>query len=132
MSKIGDFITECGKFFLATVEGDKPHIRPLGAFLDIDGKIIFGVGNFKDVYKQMVANPYVEIVACKNDGHWLRYSGKVVWDFDPKYAEMFFEKIPHLRNIYNEKTNYKLMNFHLEEAKALDIHIMGKGEDLLD
>ena len=131
MSKIGDFIKECGKFFLATVDGDKPRVRPLGAFLDIDGKVIFGVGNFKEVYSQMIANPNVEIVACKNDGHWLRYSGKVVWETDPKYADMFLEMIPSLKNIYNSTTNNKLMTFHLKDATAVDIHIMGKGEDLL-
>ncbi|MDD7408408.1 MAG: pyridoxamine 5'-phosphate oxidase family protein [Anaerovoracaceae bacterium] len=130
MSRVNDFLTETGIFFLATVDGDQPKLRPLGAHLEIDGKVIFGVGDFKDVYKQMEANPKVEIVACKPDGHWLRYTGKAVFDHNDVYAKKMIEA-SHLEEIYNEKTGNKLMTFHLEDAKAVDIPMMGEGEDLL-
>jgi uncharacterized pyridoxamine 5'-phosphate oxidase family protein len=131
MSKISDFLNETGVFYLATVDGDQPRIRPLGAHLEENGKVMFGVGNFKDVYKQMLKNPKVEIVACKSDGHWLRYTGKAVFESDEKYAEQMLNNAPHLRNIYNEQTGNKLMVFHLENATALDIPVMGEGKDLL-
>ena len=51
MSKMNDFLTEAGVFFLATVDGDQPKLRPLGAHVELDGKVIFGVGDFKNVYK---------------------------------------------------------------------------------
>lgn len=131
MSRINDFLTEAGLFFLATVDGDQPKLRPLGAHMEMDGKILFGVGDFKNVYRQLQANPKVEIVACKKDGHWLRYTGKAVFETDPKYAESSLEAMPHLRNIYNEETGNKLMMFHLEDATAVDIPMMGEGENLL-
>ena len=131
MSKLNDFLTEAGVFFLATVDGDQPKLRPLGAHLEMDDKVIFGVGDFKAVYRQMVANPKVEIVACKQDGHWLRYTGKAVFEDDPKYAEAILDMIPDLRNIYNEETGFKMMTFHLEDATAVDIAMMGEGENLL-
>ena len=131
MSKINDFLTETGVFFMATVDGDQPKLRPLGAHLEMDDKVIFGVGDFKNVYKQMVANPKVEIAACKPDGHWLRYTGKVVFEDDPKYAEAMLDMMPDLRNIYNEQTGNKMMTFHLEGATAVDIPVMGDGESLL-
>ena len=56
MSKINDFLTEAGVFFLATTDGDQPKLRPLGAHMEMDGKVIFGVGDFKDGYHQMVKN----------------------------------------------------------------------------
>ncbi|MBR5756953.1 MAG: pyridoxamine 5'-phosphate oxidase family protein, partial [Firmicutes bacterium] len=87
MSRINDFLTEAGVFFMATVDGDQPKLRPLGAHFEMDGKVIFGVGDFKNVYRQMIANPKVEIVAAKKDGHWMRYTGKAVFETDPKYAE---------------------------------------------
>ena len=86
MSKINDFLCEAGVFFLATVDGDRPRVRPLGAHMEMDGKVIFGIGDFKEVYKQMLANPKVEIVACKQDGHWMRYSGTAVFETEAKYA----------------------------------------------
>ena len=130
MSKISDFLKETGIFFLATADGNQPKLRPLGAFLEVDGKIIFGVGGFKDVYKQMVKNPLVEIAACKPDGHWLRYTGRAVFETDSKYAEQMIKSF-HLDSIYNEQTGNKLMTFHIEDAAAVDIAVMGKGESLL-
>ena len=131
MSKVNDFLTEAGVFFLATVDGDQPKLRPLGLHFELDGKVLFGVGDFKDVYKQLKANPKTEIVACKPDGHWLRYTGKAVFEADPKYAEAALELMPHLKNIYNEETGHKMMVFHLEDATAVDIAMMGPGENLL-
>ena len=130
MSKVYDFLKEAGVFFLATTDGSQPKLRPLGAVLEEDGKVIFGVGDFKNVYKQMLANPLVEIAACKPDGHWLRYTGKAVFETDGKYAETMIEK-SGLGSIYNEQTGNKLMTFHLEDAKAVDIAVMGEGENLL-
>lgn len=131
MSKLNDFITEAGVFYLATVDGDRPRLRPLGAHMEMDGKVIFGIGDFKAVYRQMCANPNVEIVACKKDMHWLRYTGRAVFETDPVYAEAMLNNAPHLRSIYNEETGHKMMCFHLEDATALDIAVMGEGESLL-
>ena len=129
MSKINDFLTEAGTFYLATVDGSQPKLRPLGLHFELDGKVCFGVGKFKNVYKQLQANPLVEIVACKPDGHWLRYTGKAVFDDDSKYVEKAFETMPQLREIY---TDTSIMGvFHLEDAVAVDIPMMGEGESLL-
>lgn len=130
MSKLNDFLTEAGVFFLATADGSQPKLRPLGAHFEMDGKVLFGVGDFKDVYKQMVANPLVEISAAKPDGKWLRYTGKVVFDTDPKYAAAMLEALPQLKEIYNEKTGHKLAMFHLEDATAVVIPMMGPGEPI--
>ena len=132
MSKVNDFISEAGVFYLATVDGDQPKVRPLGAHMEMDGKLLFGVGDFKDVYKQLVANPKVEIACAKADGHWLRYTGKAVFEEDDKYAEMALESAPHLRQIYNDETGNKMMMFHLEDATAYDIEVMGEGVDLME
>lgn len=131
MSKINDYLNEAKVFFLATVDGKQPKLRPLGAHLEIDGKVVFGVGDFKEVYKQMMKNPLVEIVACKPDMHWLRYTGTAVFETDEKYASAIIEMIPFLKNIYNKQTGHKLMCFHLEKATAVDIPMMGEGESLL-
>ena len=131
MSRINDFLNDAGVFFLATTDGDQPKCRPLGAHLEMDGKVIFGVGDFKNVYKQLVANPKCEIIAAKQDGHWMRYTGKAVFETDTKYADAMLEAMPNLKDIYNEQTGNKMMCFHIENATAADIAVMGEGEDLL-
>ncbi len=117
MNKINDFLTEAKVFFLATTDGNQPKLRPLGFKAMVDGKLIFAVGSHKDVYKQMVANPLVEINALNDKMQWLRYSGKVVFEEDPKYGEILFEAIPSLRAVY-EAAGARPMAFHLEDAKA--------------
>ena len=131
MSKITDFLDKAGVFFLCTTDGDQPKCRPLGAYIGDGDKVVFSVGDFKNVYKQLLANPKVEIVAIRDGGHCLRYTGKAVFETDPKYAEIMLENSPHLKKIYNEETGHKLMAFHLEDATARDIQVMGEGEDLL-
>ena len=130
MSRINDFLTEAGVFFLATVDGNQPKLRPLGAHMEINGKVMFAIGDFKDVYKQLVANPLTEIVACGSNGKWLRYTGKAVFETDPKIAEAVLEGAPELKAIYNDETGYKLKLFHLEEATAVLIPMMGEGEPI--
>ena len=131
MSKLNDFLTEAGMFFVATNDGAQPKLRPFGAHVEVDGKVIFAVGDFKAVYRQMLANPLCEIVACKPDGVWLRYTGKIVFDDDPKYQEAMFASSPLLKEIYNEKTGFKMKTFHLEDATAFSMPPMGEPEEIL-
>lgn len=127
MSRLNDFLTEAGVFFLATTDKDQPKLRPLGAHFEIDSKVLFGVGDFKEVYAQMQANPLVEIAACKPNAEWLRYTGRAVFETDPKYAAAALDAMPDLKKIYNDETGHKLMMFHLEDAKAVVIQLMGEG-----
>ncbi|SCW56829.1 Uncharacterized protein, pyridoxamine 5'-phosphate oxidase (PNPOx-like) family [Ruminococcaceae bacterium YRB3002] len=131
MSRISDFLKEAGVFYLATVDGDQPKLRPLGLHLEMDGKVLFGVGDFKGVYRQLKANPKCEIACAKPDGHWMRYTGTAVFETDPKYAEAALESAPYLRDIYNETTGNKMEMFHLEDATCVEIVVMGEGESLI-
>lgn len=131
MSKLNDFLTEAGMFFIATNDGAQPKLRPFGSHIEMDGKVIFAVGDFKAVYRQMLANPLCEIVACKPDGVWLRYTGKIVFDDDPRYTEAMYETSPLLKEIYNEKTGLNMKLFHLEDATALIIPPVGEPEKIL-
>lgn len=123
---IENFLREVPTFYLATVSDNKPKCRPIGFHLLQNGKIYFGVGTFKDVYKQLEMNPYAEICACKG-GKFLRYYGKVVFEDNDTIAEAVLEKSPGLTKLYNESSGHKLGIFHLEEAVA-EFHVMSKLE----
>ena len=128
MSKLNDFLTEAGVFYLATADGNQPKVRPLGAHFEMDGKVLFGIGDFKEVYKQLIANPLTEIVAANKEGKWLRYTGKAVFESDEKYSQAALDAMPDLKSIYNETTGHKMMMFHLEVWAAVIIPMMGDGE----
>lgn len=123
--KIDEFIGEAEVFYLATVDGDKPKNRPLGFHLLKDDKIYFGVGNQKDVYKQLTANPNVEIVAVVGTD-FLRYYGKAVFEETYEFADSIVAGNEFLQSIYNDETGFKLAIFHLEEATAEIRNITGE------
>ena len=124
MSQVHEFLSQAGVFYLATADGDQPKLRPLGLQMEIDGKLLFGVGDFKAVYRQLCANPKVEIVACCGTD-WLRLTGKAEFESDPAYAAAALDAMPQLKAVYNETTGKRLMMFHLEDATALLCDIMG-------
>lgn len=117
LQKVEDFLSATPFFSLATVDGDKPKVRPLAFHVFANEKLYFGVGEFKDVYKQMLANPYVEIDAVK-EGEWLRYYGKAVFETDYAMADAILEERPALQKIYNDVSGLRFGIFHLEEATA--------------
>lgn len=123
---VENFLRETPTFYLATISDNKPKCRPIGFHMLQDGKIYFGVGTFKDVYKQLEKDPYAEICACKG-GKFLRYFGKVVFEDDGTIAKAVLEKSPGLKKIYNEATGHRLGIFHLEEATA-EFHVMSRSE----
>lgn len=123
---VENFLKEVPTFYLTTINDNRPKCRPIGFHMLQNGKIYFGVGTFKDVYKQLEKNPYAEICACKG-GRFLRYYGKAVFEDNETIAEEVLERSPGLKNFYNEATGHKLGIFHLEEATA-EFHVMSKLE----
>ena len=71
MNDVVKYLQECGTFFLATVEGDQPHVRPFGAVCEFEGKLYIVTNNKKDVYNQMKVNGKVEMCGM-NKGTWIR------------------------------------------------------------
>ena len=132
MSRVNDYLTEAGVFFLATADGMQAKCRPLGLHLEVDGKILFGVGDHKEVYRQLRKNGRVEIVAYKPDNTWLRYTGHAIFEKDDKYAILALQANPSLKALYNTDTGHKLMMFYLEKAHAVIMSMSGEGIDITD
>ena len=134
--QIDDLLSGAGAFFLATADGDQPKLRPLGAHHVVDGKVWLGVGEFKNVYRQLVANPKCEVVALQPEGgKWLRWTGRAVFAEGAereKLEEVFLEGAPGLRKIYDKSPGKRMMCFTLADARAELIPLMPPGEVLLD
>lgn len=116
IEKIDEILTNANEFYLATVNGDKPKVRPLGFHLLFEDKIYFGVGTFKEVYKQMEANPNVEIAAWDGE-HFLRYYGVADLTQNEAVVEKAFELMPELAEIY-KSNGWEMGVFFLNDATA--------------
>ena len=79
MEKVLQFLKDAETYYLATVEGDQPRVRPFGTAHIFEGKLYIQTGKVKDVSKQLHANPKAEICAFKG-GEWIRVAGELVED----------------------------------------------------
>ena len=134
--QIDSLLSGAGAFFLATADGDQPKLRPLGAHQLVDGKVWLGVGEFKNVYRQLAANPKCEVVALQPEGgKWLRWTGRAVFAEGAereRLEEIFLDAMPHLRKIYDKTPGKRMMCFTLADARAELVPLMPPGEILLD
>ena len=101
MKKVYDFIKKCGTYYLATVDGDQPRVRPFGTILLFEDKLYIQTGKSKDVSKQIQANPKAEI-CCFDEGTWLRVAGELVRDERKEVKKAMLDDYPELRGMYSE------------------------------
>jgi uncharacterized pyridoxamine 5'-phosphate oxidase family protein len=80
MNEVFEFLTTNPTFYLSTIDGDQARVRPFGAVANYEGKLYFATNNKKSVFKQLVANPKVEISTTSPKGEWIRLSGNAVVD----------------------------------------------------
>ena len=101
MKEVQEFLKECGVYYLATIDGDKPKVRPFGTAEIFENHLYIQTGKSKQVSKQIEKNPYVELCAFK-DGKWVRVSGKLIRDERIEAKKDMLDKNPNLRTMYNE------------------------------
>ena len=101
MQEVHDFIKRCGTYYLATVDGDQPRVRPFGTIDIFEGKLYIQTGKSKDVFKQLQANPKAEL-SCFHNGTWLRLAGTLVSDDNVEAKKHMLDAHPSLRGMYNE------------------------------
>ena len=116
MKEVQEFLKDCGVYYLATIDGDKPRVRPFGTAEVFEGHLYIQTGKKKDVFKQIEKNNNVEICAFK-DGKWIRVSGKLILDDRIEAKKDMLDKNPNLRGMYNENDdNTAVLYFESGEA----------------
>lgn len=101
MTEILKFLTDNPTFYIATVEGNIPKVRPFGFVMGFEGKLYFGTSNEKPVYKQLRSNPNFEISTTSKTYEWLRLRGKAVFNTNPKTKQAALDAMPSLKKIYS-------------------------------
>jgi uncharacterized pyridoxamine 5'-phosphate oxidase family protein len=80
MNKIVAELKNTGVFYVSTVDGDQPRVRPFSSVTEFEGQVYLCTNNTKQCYREMMASPKVEISGMGKDGTWIRVSGKLVRD----------------------------------------------------
>ena len=102
LEKVLEFLDKTQTYYLATVEGDQPRVRPFGTALIYDGKLYIQTGKVKPVSKQLAINPKAEICAFDGStGAWLRVAGELINDDNRDVKVAMLEKMPELKAMYS-------------------------------
>jgi uncharacterized pyridoxamine 5'-phosphate oxidase family protein len=116
MQEVYEFLKQCGTYYLATVDGDQPRVRPFGTVAIFEDKLYIQTGKVKDVSKQLQANPKAEICAFA-DGKWVRVAGKLIRDDRVEAKAYMLDSYPNLKDRYSaEDDNTEVLYF--EDATA--------------
>ena len=100
MEEVYEFLKKCGAYYLATVDGDQPRVRPFGTVLIFEDKLYIQTGKSKKVSKQMLANPKIEICAFSGD-KWVRVEALAIEDDRIEPKEKMLDAYPQLKSMYS-------------------------------
>lgn len=99
MKTVCEFLQKAHVFYVATVEGDQPRVRPFGIAHIIDGRLCVMTGKCKPVSHQIGVNPKVEVCACVN-GEWVRIAGKLIEDDRMETRQAMLDAYPFMKKTY--------------------------------
>lgn len=117
MQEVYEFVKKCQVYYLATVEGDQPRVRPFGTIDVFEDKLYIQTGKSKEVSKQLQNNPKAEI-CCFAEGTWLRIAGELVRDDRREAKKHMLDAYPNLRDRYSEDDdNTEVLYFKNATAK---------------
>ena len=117
MNEVLKFLKDNPVFYLATVDGSTPKVRPFGFAMEYGGKLCFGTNNQKNVYRQLKANPNFELSTTSSTGEWLRLKGKAVFNTTPESKQAALNAMPSLAKMYRvDDSIFEI--FYLDEGEA--------------
>ena len=100
MQEVYEFLKKSKTYFLATTDGDQPRVRPFGTVNIFEDKLYIQTGKSKDVSKQMMENPKIEICAM-NGGEWIRVKAIAVEDDRVEAKQSMLDSYPNLKSRYS-------------------------------
>ena len=115
MKETYEFLKKCGVFYIATIDNDKPRVRPFGALNIFEDKLYLQTAKMKNVFKQIELNNHVEICGF-SEGKWIRIETELVVDDRDEAKINMLENNPELKAMYSVDDNNKVL--YMKNAKA--------------
>lgn len=128
MQQVYNFLKSCGTYYIATVEGDQPRVRPFGTINLFENKLYIQTGHVKPFAHQIEANPKVEICAF-NGKEWIRVSGVLVEDPRIEAKKSMLDAYPEWRSMYDENDGNTAV-YYIKDGKATISSFTAKPEEI--
>ena len=116
MKRVYEFLKNAEVYYLATVEGNQPRVRPFGTVNEFEGKLYIQTGKVKPTSRQLAVNPKAELCAFK-DGAWIRMACELVEDDRVEARKSMLDAYPNLRRMYDENDGNTQV-FYMKNATA--------------
>jgi uncharacterized pyridoxamine 5'-phosphate oxidase family protein len=129
MNEVLTFLQDNPTFYLATVDGNIPKVRPFGFVMNYENKLHFCTSNQKDVYKQLKVNPQFEVSTTSKTGEWLRLKGKAVFNTNKQSKQAVLDSAPFLSNMYSVDDSIFEV-FYIENAEATFYNMKGASKTI--
>ena len=117
MNRVVDEIKKIGIFYIATIDENKPKVRPFSSICEFENNIYICSGKQKEIYKQLQKNPYIEISGMYDGGTWLRVSAKAVIDNRIEAEEAMLNDSTGPSQLYKAGDG-RFVVYRLEKVKA--------------
>lgn len=115
-----DYLSSVPAWYLATCEGDQPHVRPFSFVAGFDNRIWFCTGKQKDVFRDLEKNPRLEVSAWKPGGGWLVLRGEA--DLSDEVSDLIrragFAHMRSLGEVYDGIEDENLTFFSVKNPRA--------------
>lgn len=119
MNEVVKFLTENPVVYFATIDKEgKPNVRPFQYMLEEEGKLYFCTSNQKDIYNQVINNPYIELSTMSKEMAWIRVKGKVVFSNNIDIKAKIISSSDLVRSIYQTPDNPTFEIFYIDNAEA--------------
>ena len=116
MQRVYEFLKNAEVYYLATVEGNQPRVRPFGTVNEFEGKLYIQTGKVKPTSRQLAVNPKAELCAFK-DGAWIRIACELIEDDRVEARKSMLDAYPNLRRMYDENDGNTQV-FYMKDATA--------------
>lgn len=113
------FIQENPVCTIATIDGDQPRVRAFLTVLFDDDKIYFTTASTKNVYKQIVKNPKIELCCCSQDfSKMMRISGEIEIIDDRQKKQKLLDERDYLKSFGGKADEPRFILLRLSHGKA--------------
>ena len=129
MKRVCEFLKNAEVYYLATVEGAQPRVRPFGTINEFEGKLYIQTGKVKPTSKQLAVNNKAEICAFK-DGAWVRIACELIEDDRVEAKKSMLDAYPNLRGMYDENDGNTQV-FYMQNVTAT-FSAFGKSPEVVE
>lgn len=129
MNRIVEELKKVKVFYIGTIEGDKPKVRPFSSVAEFEGHAYLCTGNHKDIYKQIKANPHIELCGMYDGGTWLRVEATLVEDNRIEVQQAVLDDPTGPSQLYKAGDG-RFVTFKLTDIKALKFNFYSAPEEI--